>query len=66
MDKGIYKMENNERDQYYIEKYNKEYQCNYKYEEFTKDWNVVGKTDRYKCPECEYTGFKCDRCGGMM
>lgn len=57
-------MENKEaQEQYYIEKYNKEYKCNYQYEEFTYCWDTIGKRDRYKCPECYYLGDK-DLCCG--
>lgn len=49
-------MRKEEKERYYIEKYNKEYKCNYQYEEYTSDWNTVGKKDRYRCPECDYIG----------
>lgn len=49
---------------YQLEKYHKEYKCNYKIDEFTSDWNTVGKTDRYTCPECAYLGVKCEACKG--
>ena len=45
-------------DRYHTEKYYKEYKCNYQYEEFTYDWNTIGKRDRYRCPECDYNGKK--------
>ena len=50
---------------YYLEKYNKEYKCNYKYKEFTYNWDTIGERDRYKCPECYYVGDQdlC-HCGG--
>ena len=50
-------------DRYHTEKYHKEYKCNYQYEEFTYDWNTIGKRDRYRCPECDYTGKKELYCG---
>ena len=45
-------------EQCYIEKYYREYKCNYQYEEVTYDWNIIGKRDLYKCPECIYQGSK--------
>ena len=52
-----------EKQQYYIEKYYKEYKCNYQYEEVTYDWNIIGKRDKYKCPECYYLGKEELCCG---
>ena len=50
--------------QYHMEKYYKEYKCNYQLEEFTTSWDTVGKRDRYKCPECYMsTRSKCYICG---
>ncbi|AUO78383.1 TPA: hypothetical protein KRE09_002342 [Clostridioides difficile] len=31
------------------------------YSEFLDDWNIIGKRNIYKCPECQYHGNKCDR-----
>ena len=52
-----------EMDMYYIQKYGKEYRCNYQYQEFTTNWDVIGERDRYKCPECYYIGNE-DLCCG--
>ena len=51
-------------EKYFIEKYYKEYTCLYQIDEYTSDWNIIGKRDRYKCPNCYYVGDKnlCD-CG---
>ena len=49
--------------QYHMEKYYKEYKCNYKIEEFTTSWDTIGKRDRYKCPECYYIGKEELCCG---
>ena len=59
--RGIKFMKSIER--YHIEKYYKEYKCNYQYEEVTYDWNTIGKRDLYKCPECIYQGTKEKCCG---
>lgn len=54
-------------ERYFIEKYNKEYTCLYQIDEYTTDWNIVGKRDRYKCPECYMsTKSKCYICGGDL
>ena len=50
-------------DMYYMKKYYKEYKCNYQYEEVTYDWDIIGKRDLYKCPECIYQGAKEKCCG---
>lgn len=49
-------MTNEER--YLVEKYDKEYKCNYQIDEYTESWGTIGKRDRYKCPECYYIGSK--------
>ena len=54
-------------ERYFIEKYNKEYTCLYQIDEYTTDWNTVGKRDIYKCPECYMsTRSKCYICGGDL
>ena len=55
--------EKHDIDRYHAKKYYKEYKCNYQYEEFTYDWNTIGKRDRYRCPECDYNGKKEICCG---
>ena len=50
-------------ERYFIEKYYKEYTCLYQIDEYTSDWNIIGKRDRYKCPECYYLGNE-DLCCG--
>ena len=50
-------------ERYFIEKYYKEYTCLYQIDEYTGDWDTVGKRDRYKCPECYYLGNE-DLCCG--
>ena len=55
----------NNNNKYYFNKYNKEYKCNYKYKEFTYNWDTIGERDRYKCPECYMsTKRECYMCEG--
>lgn len=28
---------------------------------YVDTWDIVGVRDPYKCPECEYLGYPCDR-----
>ena len=58
-----YNMIDYDMDKYHVKKYYKEYKCNYQYEEFTYQWDTIGKRDRYKCPNCYYVGKK-DLCCG--
>ena len=58
-----YEINSYNMDEYHTKKYYKEYKCNYQYREFTYNWNIIGERDRYKCPNCYYTG-KEDLCCG--
>lgn len=49
-------MNNNKK--YYFNKYYKEYKCNYKYDKYTYNWDIIGERDKYRCPECYYLGTK--------
>lgn len=40
-------------------------QLDYEYDNSKNDgWDTVGKRDKYICPECQYLGTTCPRCGG--
>ena len=32
--------------------------------DYNNGWDVVGVKNIYKCPECQYLGRVCEKCGG--
>lgn len=36
----------------------------YEYEDKKDSWDTIGHRDEYICPECQYLGELCPRCGG--
>lgn len=30
------------------------------YDKYIDEWDIIGVKDKYRCPECEYLGEKCD------